>query len=125
MRRRRALLATSVLALATLSAAADAGPTHAGVNPDALLPDLAVLPPSDLQIVVRDSGRRVLRFTSVVVNVGRGPFQVTGYDPKDGDAAREDTLSVRQQTDLVHRGVQDALDIRRHNPIFHHARVNF
>jgi hypothetical protein len=97
MRRRRALLAASVLALAALSTAADAGPTHAGVNPDARLPDLAVLPPSDLQIVVRDSGRRVLRFTSVVVNVGRGPFQVAGYDPKDGEAGRRDILSVRQQ----------------------------
>lgn len=97
MRRRRAFLAATVLALATLTAAADAAPAHAGVNPDARLPDLAVLAPRDLRIVVRDSDRRVLRFTSVIVNVGRGPFQVTGYDPKDGDAGRNDILAVRQQ----------------------------
>ena len=97
MRRRRSLLAATVLGLATLTTAADAGPTQAGVAPDARLPDLAVLPPSDLKIVVRDSGRRVLRFTSIVVNVGRGPFQVTGEDPKDGQAGKQDILAVRQQ----------------------------
>jgi lysyl oxidase len=97
MRRRRSLVSAISLALATLASAADAGPTHAGVNPDARLPDLAVLPPRDLQVVVRDSGRRVLRFTSIVVNVGHGPFQVTGYDPKDGEAGRQDILAVRQQ----------------------------
>jgi hypothetical protein len=76
---------------------ADAAPAAAGVSPDARLPDLAVLPPSSLQIVVRDSGRRVLRFTSIVVNVGRGPFQLAGYDPTDRHASRNDVLSVRQQ----------------------------
>jgi hypothetical protein len=56
-----------------------------------------VLAPSSLSIVVRDSGRRVLRFTSIVANVGRGPFQLAGYDPKDGLASKGDTLAVRQQ----------------------------
>ena len=41
-------LAATVLGLATLTTAADAGPTHAGVAPDARLPDLAVLAPSRL-----------------------------------------------------------------------------
>ncbi len=76
---------------------ADAGPAKAGVSPDALLPDLAVVAPSDLRIIVRDSGRRVLRFTSIIVNVGDGPFQLAGYDPKDGEASRRDILAVRQQ----------------------------
>jgi len=96
-RHAHALLTAAVLAIAGISIGADADPAHAGVSENARLPDLAVLPPSDLRIVVRDSGRRVLRFTSIVVNVGRGPFQVTGYDPKDAEAGRRDILAVRQQ----------------------------
>lgn len=56
-----------------------------------------MLAPSDLKIVVRNSGRRVLRFTSIVVNVGRGPLQLAGFDPKDADPSRNDILAVRQQ----------------------------
>lgn len=87
-----------MLAVATLLVATDATPARAGEpGEDARLPDLAVLPLSDLKIVVRDSGRRVLRFTSIVVNVGQGPFQLAGFDPKDGQASIGDTLAVRQQ----------------------------
>jgi lysyl oxidase len=96
-RRRWAGIAVVVLASAAISLGADAGPAAAGVNPDARPPDLAVLPPSDLRIIVRESGRRVLRFTSIVVNVGRGPFQLAGYDPVDEHASKNDILAVRQQ----------------------------
>jgi hypothetical protein len=95
-RRRRALVAALVLAAATISVAADAAPARAGVSADARLPDLAVLPPSSLRIVVRDSGRKVLRFTSIIVNVGRGPLQLSG-DAEDGFANRDEILGVRQQ----------------------------
>jgi len=71
-------------------------PTHATHSEDALLPDLAVLAPRDFRIVVRDSGRRLLRFTTIIVNIGNGPFQLSGYDD-DGFAAKKDILSVNQQ----------------------------
>ena len=63
---------------------------------DARLPDLAVLAPRDFRIVVRDSGRRLLRFTTIIVNIGDGPLQLSGYDD-DGFAAKRDILSVNQQ----------------------------
>ena len=55
-----------------------------------------MLAPRDFRIVVRDSGRRLLRFTTIIVNIGRGPFQLSGYDD-DGFAAKKDILSVKQQ----------------------------
>ena len=41
-------------------------------------------------------GRRLLRFTTIIVNIGHGPFQLSGYDD-DGFAAKKDILSVNQQ----------------------------
>jgi len=76
--RRRAAAAAITIAVA-LAAGQDVAPTRASHSANALLPDLAVLPPSDFRIVVRDSGRRLLRFTTVVVNIGRGPLQLLGF----------------------------------------------
>lgn len=42
-------------------------------------PDLAMLPPSDFSIERRPKGGRWLRFDTVVVNKGPGPFDVFGY----------------------------------------------
>ncbi len=95
-RNRRAALVAFLFGAAAIAVAADAGPAFAGIGAGARLPDLAVLAPSDIRIVVRDSGRRLLRFTSIVVNVGRGPLQLVGYDD-DGHAAKKDILAVRQQ----------------------------
>lgn len=54
-----------------------------------------MVPPFDFRIVFTREGRRLLRFSTVIVNVGRGPFQLYGYDA-DG-ATIGDILSVRQQ----------------------------
>lgn len=59
-------------------------------------PDLAVLAPFDFRIVYHSSGAKRLRFTSVIVNLGPGPFQLYGYD-EDGTAVVGDDLLVRQQ----------------------------
>lgn len=86
----------TVIALAAVVAVPRPTPTQATHSPDARLPDLAVLPPRAFRVVVRDSGRRLLRFTTIIVNIGRGPFQLSGYDD-DGFAAKKDILSVKQQ----------------------------
>ena len=60
------------------------------------LPDLAVLAPSEFRIVVRPDGTKRLRFTTIVANIGQGPFRIYGYD-EDGVAKIGDDLLVRQQ----------------------------
>ena len=61
-----------------------------------VLPDLAVIAPYDFRVVIHSSGQRRLRFSTVVVNLGPGPFQMYGYD-EDGKAAIGDGLLIRQQ----------------------------
>ena len=60
------------------------------------LPDLAVVPPSEFRIIVRDDGHKRLRFTSIIANIGQGPFRIYGYD-EDGKAKIGDDLLVRQR----------------------------
>jgi hypothetical protein len=95
MRRRRVAATAVVIALAAVLVPRPV-PTVATHTEDARLPDLAVLAPRDFRIVVPDSGRRLLRFTTIIVNIGRGPFQLSGYDD-DGFAGKKDILSVNQQ----------------------------
>ena len=45
------------------------------------LPDLRSSRPTDLRITTTSSGRRLLRFTSQMVNFGAGPFEVRGRRP--------------------------------------------
>ena len=45
------------------------------------LPDLGMLHPRNLQIENTSDGRKLLRFASIVVNVGAGPFEVHGERP--------------------------------------------
>jgi hypothetical protein len=93
---RRGPAALALVALAALTLGPGAGAAHAAPSSKALLPDLAVLAPFDVRIENVD-GKRRLRFATVVVNVGVGPFQLKGFDPKDDHAAQGDILSVRQQ----------------------------
>jgi hypothetical protein len=65
-------------------------------TPSLILPDLTMLAPSDVRLEFPGDGRRFLRFTTIAVNLGPGPFQVVGYDT-DGYAARSDILHVKQQ----------------------------
>ena len=65
-------------------------------TPTLVLPDLTMLAPSDVRIELPGDGRRLLRFTTIAVNLGPGPFQVVGYDT-DGYASQTDILHVKQQ----------------------------
>ena len=86
------------LALALALAAIAIGPAatvRAGQSP-AKLPDLAMLPPFDFTIdTTTQAGRRLLRFSTVQVNVGPGRFRILGFD-SDGTANQGDVLSVVQ-----------------------------
>jgi hypothetical protein len=92
----RVAAAAIVMALAAVVVVPRPAPTLATHSENARLPDLAVLAPRDFRIVLRDSGRTLLRFTTIIVNIGRGPFQLSGFD-NDGFAAHKDILSVNQQ----------------------------
>jgi hypothetical protein len=85
----RLALALALLAIAIGPAAT----VHAGRSP-AKLPDLAMLPPFDFRIE-NNGGQRLLRFSTVQVNVGPGPFRIYGSD-EDGTADHGDVLSVVQ-----------------------------
>ena len=78
MTRRKVLAFALATALAMLGFGPTVTPADAAVT--ARLPDLAVLAPFDFKIQISSSGRRLLRFSTVIVNIGKGPFQLYGYD---------------------------------------------
>jgi hypothetical protein len=65
-----------VLALATLASSARAASD--------LLPDLRMPRLTDLKIERTSDGRKLLRFSSIIVNVGDGPLRVHGQRPDTG-----------------------------------------
>ena len=80
------------LALAVLSAGAMSAPAASLAAADRL-PDLGMAHPKELSIERTPDGRRLLRFSSVVVNVGAGRFEAHGVRPSAGAA----TMSVSQR----------------------------
>jgi hypothetical protein len=87
------------LAIAMALLAAIAGPAtvvRAGVT-SRILPDVQMLAPWEFRIQISGSGKKLLRFTTVAVNMGPGTFQLYGYDPINGQARIGETLNVRQQ----------------------------
>jgi len=56
------------------------------------LPDLGMAHPKDLKIAKTSDGRKLLRFSSIVVNVGAGPFEVHGER-----AAGASTMTTQQR----------------------------
>ena len=83
-----------MLALAAI-AIGPAAAVRAGISPEKL-PDLAMLPPFDFHINRTTDDRRLLRFSTVSVNIGPGRFRLLGFDPVDGVADHADILSVAQ-----------------------------
>ena len=59
-----------------------------------------VLAPFEFRITTSAGGQKLLRFTTVIVNIGPGPFQLYGYD-EDGAAKIGDTLGP--PADHAHR----------------------
>jgi hypothetical protein len=91
---RRGLRLALVLALAAI-AVGPAATVRAGQS-RAKLPDLAMMAPFDFRIdTTTQPGKRLLRFSTVQVNVGPGPYRVYGFDD-DGTADHGDVLSVVQ-----------------------------
>ena len=56
------------------------------------LPDLGMAYPADFRVERSADGRRLLRFSSIVVNVGAGPFELHGQR-----ATGSSTMSIRQR----------------------------
>lgn len=68
------LLATTATVMVVLAVVASR-PAQAAAD---ALPDLGMLHPKALQIENTSDGRKLLRFASIIVNVGAGPFEVHG-----------------------------------------------
>lgn len=66
-------VALSALVAATLLATATGSPAQAATDK---LPDLRMAKLSDFRIVTTSAGRRLLRFTSTMTNLGAGPFTI-------------------------------------------------
>jgi hypothetical protein len=86
-----AVLASVVLLLAAL-------PVHASTSAAGsrlLLPDLRMAKPTDVRLV-RVGGRRLIRFTTIIVNEGRGPMDAVGRRTC-ASIRRCPTMTVRQR----------------------------
>ena len=85
-------LALALLVLMLLQQASSR-PAYAAAAASDVLPDLGMAHPQDLRIRSTSDGRRLLRFSSIVVNVGAGPFEVRGQRPDTNTA----TMTVTQR----------------------------
>jgi hypothetical protein len=94
MARRWAAPLAVVLVVVGLAALGQPGPVRAALPASDRLPDLGMAPLTDLGIDTTTlSGRRLLRFTTVIVNVGQGPFETIGSRPDTGTSQ----MTVRQR----------------------------
>jgi hypothetical protein len=64
-----------------------------------LLPDLAMLQPSEFRLELRPNGVRWLRFSTSIVNLGPGRFDAYGSDPDPSDATKLTRVTQRLQQD--------------------------
>jgi hypothetical protein len=96
-----ALLFACGVALAVLAVASK--PAEAVDSDNLLLPDLGMAKLQDLKIQKTSDGRKLLRFSSIVVNVGVGPFEVRGQRP-------DTTVSTMTTTQRVFDGAGLYLD---------------
>lgn len=72
------------------------------------LPDLAMARLRNFKIQNTDSGQRLLRFSTIIVNVGKGPFQTTGTRPDTGGAGCDPEPSTACMRDVNQRIFNDA-----------------
>jgi hypothetical protein len=66
---------------------------------DALLPDLAMLQPNDFNLVFQSGGVRLLRFSTSIVNLGPGRFDVYGSEPDPTDSTKLTKVTQRLEQD--------------------------
>lgn len=94
MRKRWAAPTVLVLVVAVLAVFSRPGPVSAALEPADRLPDLGMAPLTDLSIdTTTIPGRRLLRFTTVIVNLGQGPFETIGSRPDTSTSH----MTVRQR----------------------------
>lgn len=89
----RIILASVVLSGGLMLPGATIGTHTAG----ALLPDLAMLQPDDFRVERKTGGVRWLRFSTTIVNIGDGPFDVYGFEPTGGAISGISELNVTQR----------------------------
>jgi hypothetical protein len=83
------LLLAATATLMVVLAVAASKPAQAASD---RLPDLGMAHPQDLRIAKTSDGRKLLRFSSIVVNVGAGPFELHGQR-----AAGASTMTTQQR----------------------------
>jgi hypothetical protein len=95
-------LVVSILAVAAaLTLAGLASPARAATD---VLPDLGMARLTDLKIEKTPDGRKLLRFSSIVVNVGDGPIEVHGQRTDTGSSTMTTTQRIFDDAD-GHRDV--------------------
>ena len=86
-------------------------------QPGQLLPDLQTLPPTELSLLVTSaSGKKILRLTNSIANLGPGPLELVGVsDPLDK------ITRVTQNIDLQNGGIEKrAAGVFIYHPTHHH-----
>lgn len=93
------LLLVTLVSAVLLSTVLPIGSVHASANgmADDLLPDLRMAELQDFKIQVT-SVRHLLRFTTIIVNVGDGPFEVHGYRPNTSTALMSTVQRIYNST---------------------------
>lgn len=56
-----------------------------------------MLQPGDFHVERKPGGKRWLRFSTTIVNIGDGAFDVYGYEPSGGAITSSSTLNVTQR----------------------------
>lgn len=78
---------------------ASAGSAVAEHSASAVLPDLAMLQPNEFRLELKSGGVRLLRFSTSIVNLGPGRFDVYGSEPDPADSNKLTKVSQRLQQD--------------------------
>ncbi|HEV8232622.1 MAG TPA: lysyl oxidase family protein [Thermoanaerobaculia bacterium] len=80
---------------------ANAGSAIAEHSANALLPDLAMLQPNEFHLELGSGGVRLLRFSTSIVNLGPGRFDVYGSEPDPADSTKLTRVTQRLEQDGV------------------------
>jgi hypothetical protein len=76
---------------------ANSGSAVAEHSPNALLPDLVMLQPNEFRLELLTGGVRRLRFSTSIVNLGPGRFDVYGSEPDPADPNKLTRVTQRLQ----------------------------